>query len=152
MKQQVVELVSVILQHLEERKGTPLSKHRVRSWLAGQGYSKTDIETALGMVWPRLTGKTPAAQPRKAVYRQFSSFERHKLSPEVCDALTRLDMYELIAPFEMELLLDRLTQLEGEAGLDDLDYILSWILCSTRDVESQQTLFRVFEGDHDTLH
>lgn len=152
MKQQVVELVHVILQHLEQRDGAPLSKHGMRTWLVRQGYSKKDIEAALGMVWPRLGGGDLAVRPRKAVFRQFSPYERYKLSLEARDALTRLDIYELIDPYEMELLLERLGQLEGEVGLDELDYLLSWILCSTRDVESQQTLFRVFEGDNGTLH
>ncbi len=124
----------------------------MRTWLARQGYSKKDIETALGMVWPRLAEGTQRARSRGVVYRQFSPFERCKLSPEARDALTRLQMYELIAPWEMELLLDRLVTVEGEVGLDELDYMVSWMLCAGRDVESQQTLFRIFEGDRDTLH
>jgi len=33
-----------------------------------------------------------------------------------------------------------------------LDYLLSWVVCGGRDVESQQTIFSVLEGDGGTLH
>ena len=31
--------------------------------------------------------------------------------------------------------------------MDDLDYLLGWVIYSTRDVESQQTIYNVFEGN-----
>jgi len=36
--------------------------------------------------------------------------------------------------------------------LDYLDYLLSWLMGATRDVETQQTIFSVFEGSEDVIH
>ena len=50
------------------------------------------------------------------------------------------------------MILERVVQTEGIVTLDELEYLLSWILMGTRDVESQQTIFQVFEGGTGTLH
>ena len=84
--------------------------------------------------------------------RTFSIHEEYKLTPEARNALTRLEMYGLIDAFERELILDRLGQFEGEVGLDELDYLLSWVVCGGRDVESQQVIFRMIDGEPNTLH
>jgi hypothetical protein len=41
---------------------------------------------------------------------------------------------------------------EGEVGLEELDYLLSWLVCGGRDVEFQQTVANVLEGRGDTFH
>jgi hypothetical protein len=50
------------------------------------------------------------------------------------------------------MVLDYLNHYEGEVGLEELDYLLSWMVCSNRDVEFQQTFYNVFEGKGDTVH
>ena len=152
MKAQLAELVGVILQRLEEPTDSPPSESGIRSWLAGQGYKKRDIDAAIKLVRPRLATPPRVSQRAATAVRQLSSFEAYKLTREARDALVRLDLYELIEPAEREMLLERLGQFEGEVGLEELDYLLSWVLSMTRDVESQQTIFNAFEGGHNTLH
>jgi uncharacterized protein Smg (DUF494 family) len=84
--------------------------------------------------------------------RLLSSYEEQRLTPEARNALARLDLYGLIEPHEREMILDRLNQFEGEVGLDELDYLLSWVVCSLRDVESQQTIYSVLEGGDNVVH
>ena len=151
MKQSLAKIVDVILQCLEDQSEAPPSEHGLRKFLAGQGYKKGDIDAALQMVGARYVSP-PIAERSPGAIRQLSSYEAYKLSIEARDALVRLEMYELIGPQERELLLDRLGQFEGEVGLDDLDYLVSWVMCTTRDFESQQTIYTVFEGNRDNLH
>ena len=50
------------------------------------------------------------------------------------------------------MVLDYLHHAEGVVGLDELDYLLSWMVCSNRDVGFQQTFYNVFEGKGDTVN
>lgn len=152
MKQVLSELISVILQRLEEQPESPPSETGMRSWLAGQGYKKRDIDAAMRLVGAELPGdQTPGRRTAGSV-RHLSGVEAYKLTKEARDALARLELYELIDPYEREMLLERVSQMEGAVTLEDLEYLLSWFLMGTRDVESQQTLFHVFEGTGGTLH
>ena len=152
MKQALTELIDVILQRLEEHPDAPPTEHGIRSWLTGQGYNKRDIDAAIRLVGAQF--HEPVARENRAlgVVRQLSTIEAHKLSIEARDALARLELYELIDPYERELILERVAQMEGTVSLEDLEYLLSWFLVGTRDVESQQTLFQVFAGRGGTLH
>ena len=47
MKQALSELISVILQRLEEHPEAAPSESGMRKWLAGQGYAKRDIDAAM---------------------------------------------------------------------------------------------------------
>lgn len=152
MKQALTELIDVILQRLEENPdGTPTEKG-MRSWLAGQGYNKRDIDAAIRLVGVQFN--QPVAREDRVIgsVRQLSATESYKLTVEARDALARLELYELIDPYERELILERVSQMEGMVSLEDLEYLLSWFLVGTRDVESQQTLFHVFEGRSGTFH
>ena len=149
MKQSLIELVSLILQHLEDTPDAPTSEPGMRSWLKKQGYNKGEIDQALKLVSKRLRPRQSLPR-RPGTIRHLSDWESNKISPEAREALARLDLYELIEPYERELLLDRATQMEGELQIDDLDYLLNWLLYTTRDVESQQTIYSVFEGTDDT--
>jgi uncharacterized protein Smg (DUF494 family) len=151
MKQSLAKIVDVILQCLEDHSEAPPSEHGLRKWLARQGYKKGDIDAALQMVGTRFVAP-PIAQRSPGAVRQLSSYEAYKLSSEARNALVRLELYELIEPHERELLLDRLGQFEGEVSMDDLDYLVSWVMCTTRDFESQQTVYGVFEGTRNSLH
>lgn len=152
MKQLVTKLVDVILKRLEEQPELVPTENGIRSWLTGQGYKKRDIDAAIKLVAPRflLVRRENAVSPVPA--RTLSLLEEYKLLPEARDALARLDMYGLIDPYEREMILDRLNHFDGLVGLDELDYLLSWVVCGGRDVESQQTIFSVLEGDGGTLH
>lgn len=152
MKQSLVKLVDVILRRIEEHPGTQVSESGIRSWLAGQGYNKRDIDAALKLVRPCMAGELRVQAHSPTTGRMFSAIEEYKLTTEARDALVRLELYDLISHQEREMILDRLNHFEGEVGLGELDYLLSWVVCGGRDVESQQTIFNVLEGQGDTLH
>ncbi len=152
MKSSLVKLVGVILREIQQDPEHIPSESGLRSWLSQQGYSKRDIDAAMKLVRPRFTRPAEVSEHRPHSVRLLSEFEASKLSVDVRDAIVRLDMYELISPAEREMLLERLTQMEGVVGLDELDYTLSWLVCSVRDVEYQQTIYTVMEGRGDSLH
>ncbi|MBX7258207.1 MAG: DUF494 domain-containing protein [Candidatus Hydrogenedentes bacterium] len=152
MKQLVTKLVDVILKRLEEQPDAVPTENGIRSWLTGQGYKKRDIDAAIKLVAPRFLSVSRENALSRVPVRTLSLLEEYKLLPEARDALARLDMYGLIDPYEREMILDRLNHFDGLVGLDELDYLLSWVVCGGRDVESQQTIFGVLEGDSQTLH
>lgn len=154
MKQNhLAELVAVILGELDKRPEVPPSESRMRNWLSAQGYAKRDIDKAMDLVRLRMIA-TPAppaktelpSVQRSTGMRHLHPLEEYKLSPDARAALARLDAYDLMDPQEREMLMDRILQQEGEVTLEDLDYLVGWILCSTRDVESQQTIADVLQG------
>lgn len=151
MKPSVTELVSVILAKIRENPGEPQSENGLRSWLRLQGYNKRDIDAAIKLVRPRFVARPRVAEYRPGSVRSLSLLEEHKLTPEARDALARLDMYELIDPFEREMILDRMHQFEGVVGLQELDYLVSWIVCGGRDVEFQQAISQVLDGQSGML-
>ncbi len=152
MKQSLVELVSVIKQHLEEHGETPPTENGVRKWLTRQGYKKPEIDEAFKLMQHSFGVAVQPPTRNPASVRHLSSYETYKLSREAREALVRLELYDLIEPFELEILLERLAQIDGEAGIEDLDYLLSWMMCATRNTESQQTIYNVLEGTEGTLH
>ena len=151
MKPSLTKLVDVIMQKLAERPDWGASESGIRSWLMRQGYAKRDIDSALRLVRPRFDRSEPVETGSGRV-RHFSEYEQYRLSAEARDALTRLELYELIEPFEREMILERLDQFEGEVTLGDLDYLVNWMICPTRDIESQQTLFNVLDGTRGNVH
>lgn len=151
MKQDLAKILGVVLQQLDAFPDASISVHSMRRWLSGQGYKARDIDAVLKMVSPRLAASATQHQHPRPL-RHLSDFEISKMTPEARAALARLELYDLIMPFEREMILDRLGQFENEVTMDDLDAMVSWVLGSTRDVESQQTIFEVFEGGDYTLH
>lgn len=153
MKQGLTELVDVILRRIAEQPDTPPSETGIRQWLMGQGYQKREIDAAMRLLRPRINTPKPVfGNRRPGVVRSLSDYEARKLTPEARNALARLDLFELISPSEREMLLDRMLQYDGEVGLDELDYLLSWAIYSVRDVESQQSIYNTVEGLRETLH
>jgi len=149
MKEMVAELVHVILQRYQETGLSPVADKSIRTWLASKGYKKNDIEAAMKLVSRQF--KNPPVKARNPM-RQLSPWEYTKMTPEARAALARLDQYEMLSGFEREMLLERVSQMEGEVTIDDLDYLLSWLLCSVRDYETQNTLYQVFEGEKRVLN
>ncbi len=149
MKQSLSQLVNVILKKLAEQPAGP-NEGGIRTWLIRQGYAQRDIDAAMKMVGRRPgIGHHP---PRPVGVRHLSEYEALRLTPEAKAALMRLEMYELIEPAEREAMLERMDQIEGPVGVPDLEYLLSWIVCPTRDVETQQTLFAVIDGKGGRKH
>ena len=151
MKQSLIKLVDVIIEKISERPDTMPSEKGIRSWLSGQGYDNREIEAAMKLIRPRLQLQTLKAEPPTASFRNFSSFEDYKLSKEAREAIIRLDFYQLITPFEREIILERLGLFESEVDLEELDYLLNMVL-TERDVESQQVIYDVLEDKEDVLH
>lgn len=149
MKTSLMELIDVIQQRLQARPEARLNDPGLRRWLTRKGYTNLEIDSAF-----RALSHAPAMPERRAPgnVRQLAQHEAHKLSPEVREALARLDMYEMLDPFTREVVLERLTQFEGEAGMEELDYALSWAYAPTRDVETLQTLYTIFDGNGETVH
>ena len=152
MKAQVAELVDVILRRIEEHPDAPPSERGVRVWLSRQGYKSPDIDAAIKLVSSRLAQRPKMASRSNVALRHFAGYELFKLTPEAREALHRIELYDLVEPQEFEMLLDRIAAHEGEVSMDELDYYVSWLLCSTRDVESQQTIYDVLENNREMLN
>ena len=150
MKQSLTQIVDTILQKIQEQPDRFRTESRIRTWLTNQGYAKHDIDAALKLVHSNMGGYTTGAKGPASV-RHFAPYEQLKLSDEAQAALQRLDLFGLIEPYEREAILDRLDQFEGEVDMTDLEYLVSWIVCSSRDVEHQQTIYQVLEGQPDLL-
>lgn len=152
MKHSLFEIVDVLIRRIEERPEAAPSEKGIRSWLARQGYSKNEIDTAIKLVRPRVHASQQDFAQGPSTVRLPSVFEEFKMSQEARNALSRLELYGLIAPHEREMVLDYLNHFDGEVGMQELDYLLSWLICGGRDVGFQQTLYHAFEGKVETLH
>lgn len=144
--------MGVVLQRLQEPEDTLSSETGIRSWLTGEGYAKRDIDAALKMVGSRFAARPHVVEGGPGKVRHLMVYESYKLTESARAALARLELFELISPQERELILERLDHFEGEIGLTELDYLVSWVLAGSRDVESQQTVYNVLEGERHTLH
>ena len=151
MKESLIELVDVILKRIQEQPERARSESGLRKWLVGQGYKKRDIDAAMKLVGARIVPYNVIHQSQRAPVRALAEIEFHKMTPEARDALSRLEFYSLISPQERETILENVVQFDGRVGLDELDYLLSWIVCGNRDFESQQTIYSVMEGQADTF-
>lgn len=151
MKSSLVELVDVIVRRIQEHPDARPTEKGLRTWLRRQGYTKRDIDAALKLVG-RHFSVLPTDAGRATTVRMYSAYEEYKLSPQARQALTRLEVYGLLEPYEREMILDYANHFEGHVDIEELDYLLSWMVCSNRDVECQQTFYSVFEGKGETLH
>jgi len=152
MKTTLTTLVDEIIQILQEHPDSFPSESGIRRWLAGKGVSAGDIDAAMKLVQPRLKSMLGVVNSGPGTVRQLSSYETYKLSKEAHAALNRLELYELLDPFEREMILERLDQFEGEVGLSELEYLVTWVMCSHKDIEHQQIIQNVLEGKTETLH
>lgn len=151
MKQSLSKLVDVILQRLAEEPDESPSESGLRTWLLRQGYAQRDIDVALNLIGPRFSAER-ASESALGKVRHLSEYEQFRITPEARAALARLEMYELIEPHERELILERIDQFDGPLALPDLEYLINWIVCPTRDVETQQTIYSVLDGQAGTVH
>jgi uncharacterized protein Smg (DUF494 family) len=151
LKQSIIKLVDAIIKQIEEHPEVVQTENGLRSWLAREGYSKRDIDDALQLVRPKVS-RTRVETRQMHTARALSEYEQFKLSSEARDALLRLESRGLLDLHEREMILDRLQQFEGEVGLEELDYLVSWLVCSTRDYETQRLVYDVFEGNRENIH
>jgi uncharacterized protein Smg (DUF494 family) len=152
MKQTLTQLVDTILAKIQEQPERFRSESGLRSWLTSQGYAARDIEAALQLVKPGSRALPVDTRQTPAALRHLSGYERMKLTPVAQAALQRLDLAGLIEPHEREAILDRLDHFEGEVDLGALEYLVSWVVCSTRDVEHQSVIYQLLDGRTDRLH
>ncbi len=152
MKQSVVKAVNAILRQIEETPDVLCTEGNMRSWLATQGYNKRDIDAAMKLVAPRFAMSAPVEDSRPRGLRQFALYEHARLSPEARSALTRLELHDLLDPMEREMIIERLLQYDGEVDMDALDYLLSSVFGTMRNVEAQNAMYNTFEGFGPTLH
>ena len=152
MKHSLIELVDVILKEIQKDPAEPVSEKHIRALLAREGYTKRDIDAAMRLVRPRFEDRPRTLVQNPGAVRHFSAYEFLKLSTDARNALVRLELYELLDPYERELVLDRLDHFEGEIGLEEFDYLLSWVIGENRDVEYQHTLYNVLENNGNLLH
>jgi uncharacterized protein Smg (DUF494 family) len=143
MNKTVRELVFMVLRRLDE-PGTPaLTETSVRSWLTHEGFKRRDIDAVLKIVSRCLPKHRKPEEGHLRRVRCLAPYEDMKLSTEARNALMRLDALEILDMFDREILMDRLTQVDGEVGLDELDMVLASV-CGYRDVVSQQTIRSAF--------
>lgn len=152
MNERITDLVDVIMREMQEHPDGSRSEKALRSWLVRQGYKKREIDAAMALVAPRVAGAKSSITHQPGSMRAYSLHEEYKLTLEARDALTRLELYGLITPSDRELILEHLGHFDSEVGLDELDYLLSWLVCGGRDVEFQQTLANVLDGRGDAVH
>ncbi|HOV73189.1 MAG TPA: DUF494 family protein [Candidatus Hydrogenedentes bacterium] len=152
MKPSLVELVNAIIRRIQERPDATPSEKGLRSWLARQGFKKHEIDAAMKLMRPRFPDNAKQDGNPHLSVRLLSPQEEYKLSPEARNILLRLELYGMINPMEREMILDHLGHFEGEVGVDELDYLVAWMVCGGRDIGFQQTLFDLFEDKDKTLH
>ncbi|GMU92888.1 MAG: hypothetical protein AMXMBFR4_19460 [Candidatus Hydrogenedentota bacterium] len=153
MKSSITKIVDVILKRIEEQPDVIPTENGIRTWLVGQGFKKRDIDAAMKMVAPRFIPQRAVLEEyRPLSARTLSLFEEYKLSQEARNALIRLELYGLLGPMEREMIMDRLSHFDGEVGLDELDYLVSWVVCGGRDFESQQTIYGILDGENESFH
>lgn len=151
MKQNVRELVDVILRGLQDSSETLSSEMGLRKWLSKKGYAKRDIDAAINLVRPRIESNLRIEELGPGLVRQLLPYEEFKLTKEAKHGLARLQLYALLDPVEVEVILERLDHFEGTVGLDELEYLVSWVSGSTRDAATQGVLFDVLDNKGDTL-
>ncbi len=153
MKPYLNKVVSAIFRKMREQPDWPPSENRLRHWLSDQGYSNREIEDAMRLIgglpeWS--AGRTPDRETFST--RVLTVFEECKVTPEARNALTRLEFHGLIDGQEREMVLERLNHFDGEVGLDEMDYLVAWVVCSNRNVEAQQTIYAVLENEPSAYH
>lgn len=151
MKVSIAKLVNVILERMATARGKAPTEKAMRTFLLRQGYNRNDIDSAIEIINTHLAQK-PVYSTQAPPVRQLAFYESTKISMEVHQAMTRLELMGLLDPFEREVLLERFIHSEGQADMESLDFALSYVVGTARNAEAQQTMLTVFEGYSPTLH
>ncbi len=152
MKDIITELVDVILRKVQENPHHPPSPGGLRKWLRGQGYAQNDIDAAMRLAVSKATEANKGVDHMLPAARIYTLAEELKMSKDAREALKRLELYALIDAYEIEAILERMYQFEGEVGLEELDYLVNWVVCGARDVETQRTIYDVLDKEPQTYH
>lgn len=152
MKDIITELVDVILRKVQENPHHPPSPGGLRKWLRGQGYAQNDIDAAMRLAVSKATEANKRVDRMLPPGRVYTLAEELKMSREAREALKRLELYTLIDAYEVEAILERMYQFDGEVGLEELDYLVNWVVCGARDVETQRTIYDVLDKEPQTYH
>jgi len=153
MKDTVDKLVDMLMARLEEQDFS-LSIRDAKRWLIERGFNADDVhEAAIRLLSNLMDGKRSIyIREHRQPPRHFSPFEEAKLSFGIREALSRLEATEMISAMERELLIERLLQADTENDMELLDYLLTTVISSHRNVETQNTLMNTFEGLGPTYH
>jgi len=151
MKTSLAELVNVILEQMNCVEEKPFTEKAMRSRLIKEGYKRSDIDSAFKLINTHLSEK-PVLSETAPPIRHLVYYESNKMQMDVRNAMTRLELMGMIEPLEREMLLERFIHSEGLADMESLDYALSYIIGTGRNVEFQQAMLSIFEGFPPTLH
>ncbi len=152
MKPIVTELVDVIVQLIQKNFEGTLTENAVRGFLLEKGYAKPDIDAALAMVGPSLGTHCKWTSRRPWVTRALSLYEQYKMSRDASLALYRLEHLGLLDFYEREMVLDHLSHFEGRVGIEELEELLSRLVCEGRDAEFQRTISELVMDAKPRLH
>lgn len=151
MKVSVAKLVTVILERMAATHGKMPTEKAMRSFLLRQGYNRKDIDSAIEIINTHFSQK-PSYTAQSPPVRQLAFYESTKITMEVHQAMTRLELMGLLDPYEREVLLERFIHSDGQADMEALDFALSYVVGTGRNAETQQTMLTVLEGYSPTIH
>ncbi|HOJ32229.1 MAG TPA: DUF494 family protein [Candidatus Hydrogenedentes bacterium] len=153
MKPFLVKIVDAILRHIEENPHTIHTEKGIRRWLKELGYTKRDIDSALRLLKPHFpNGFSSSVEKQTPVARPLTDLEIQKMRPAARDMLARLEMYGLIDPYLREAILEKVSVFDGTVGVEELEYLLAWLVFSVRDVETQHTFLRVIQRQEEPFN
>ena len=82
MKSSLLEVIDMVLERLEGAVQTAENESSIRVWLAGQGYSRRDIDAAMRIVFPRGgEASAPRGVATSAPMRHLVQYEFSRLTP-----------------------------------------------------------------------
>ena len=117
------------------------------------GYASQEIDEVLDVLFASRDG-VRETRPlwNEAIIRSLSDIEQAKLSDEARSVLRRVELYGLLTPEELEIVLEQALRSDGVVSREEMEYILASTIYGSRDVEAQQTLFNVMEGNTFLYH
>ena len=147
------EIIAVIMNEVEQHPNKPHMEASLRSYLVRKGFKPEDVVFALYMLRNHIEESSTCTLTDPGAIRQFIPYEANKIrNPEVRSALARLELYKLISSLERELIIERLVQFDGEITFFELEFVVTWVIAGTRNVDAANTTFSVLHRDADALN
>ncbi|HNZ48403.1 MAG TPA: DUF494 family protein [Candidatus Hydrogenedentes bacterium] len=151
MKNDVQNLVTIIMQRIAASNGAVSVGDVLRAELQKDGFKEKDINVAFEFVSSGMQGKM-SFDLKFPARRHLNVFESFKIQEEVMETISKLEQMGLLDPMEREALLENIQHSDGRADKDDLEYALSVMLAPKRNSEAQNALLTVSEGYTPTFH
>ncbi|MEE2710741.1 MAG: DUF494 family protein [Gemmatimonadota bacterium] len=112
MSEKIMEILVLLMQHMQDEQGHFDDISDVSEILTGQGYTHQEVTTALSWLFERLHERAEplidTAQPlRSKPNRILHSIEKLVISPEAYGYLIQLRGLGLIDDIQMEMLIER---------------------------------------------